>query len=359
MKFGIEIETENIISVNLPRGWNISRDASIESDCYYSFGKRITTSNRKLKFNLTRKIMGSEITSPIFDYDNDDYEKEIKNICNIILSEGESLESYRGGIHIHFSFKEKKVSILKKILKLGLYLEDVFFSIGGMGYNHRGFYNDYTYFRPLTDFGPVVVPDENENYYQIYHMADVLKAKNIWEFLVRWGDMYNLSGNRYIPIRYTWLNLYNIFTQKQTIEFRVFNKTLNYKYICMAIELCKLFVETINNNVMIENEINSLYKYREKNEIITTYNKWLNNLPVKENTYKLGLYLIEKSNLETIRPQKEYVFSHLLYHRRGNKCPYHWVELYYRPSNGIIDGDIKIPNFLDIHNLRELGGGYV
>jgi len=355
---GFELEVENIAKqrlVDMPKGFKVSGDASVESDTLMIKGipVKLHTESDALKFSSG--ILGSEIISSIIDTNNN-YLSTLKKLCNTLVELGETEQSKRAGIHIHVSFINN-LRILKSALELGAYLEDVFFLLGGMGYEFRGIENDSTYCRPITGFGPPIVEDGDDRLFPCFVLEDVLAASTMNQFVTRLGDLGRLHGNRYIPIRYVWLNLYNIVGSMCTLEFRNWNKTLDPMAIYMAIEVCKAFAQHAISRAYAKSEalpVNSIYDRRSKGEIIETFLSFAGQVGLSDHVIAIALDLMNKSPMSGLELPLQYTHTHLRFHRLGRKDPRHWVESGYRPDIELCWDEVRTPDFLDIHNLRNL-----
>ncbi len=353
---GFELECENIYRHRLPKlpsGFNTTGDASVESESLMLRGIPVVLhgESKALKFNSG--VIGTEILSSVIDT-NKNYLVILKELCSTLLSLGESEQSKRAGIHVHVSFINN-IRILKSALEVGAWLEDVFFLLGGLGYEFRGIENDATYCRPITLFGPPIVSDHNENLYPCFVLEEVLESRDMEEFRTRLGDLVALHGNRYIPIRYMWLNFYNVYSSQCTIEFRTWNKTLDPMAIYMAIEVCKGFTQFAISRAYSKSEplpMNSVYHNRDKGEIIETFLKFANDVGLTSHVMSIALELLEKTPISGLDLPKVYTYSHLRFHRGGRKDPNHWSHTGYRPSIKVESHEVRVPVFLDSHNLR-------
>jgi hypothetical protein len=355
---GFELEVERLYRQriqHLPQGFRLTNDASVESDSLMIKGIPVVLhgESRALKFNSG--VIGSEILSSVIDT-NKNYLGVLKELCNTLLSLGESERSKRAGIHVHISFINN-LRILKSALEVGAWLEDVFFLLGGMGYEFRGIDNDATYCRPITDYGPPVVEDEDDNLYPCFVLAEVLASTTMDEFRTRLGDLRSLHGNRYIPIRYMWLNFYNIFSPNCTIEFRTWNKTLDPMAMYMAIEVCKAFAQFAIARAYGKNlplPINSVYHRRSKGDIIETFLSFANEVGLSSHVIAIALELMNKTPTSGLALPREYTYTHLRFHGQGRKDPRHWTQTGYRPDVHIHPSEVRTREFLDIHNLRSI-----
>lgn len=355
---GFELEVEKIYRQrlnNLPSGFQQTGDASVESDALLINGIPVVLHGETKGLKFSSGVIGTEILSSVINT-NKPYLGILKELCNTLLSLGEPEQSKRAGIHVHVSFIYN-LRILKAALELGAYLEDVFFLLGGMGYEFRGIENDATYCRPITEFGPPVVNDDEENLYPCFVLADVLKSDNMDMFRTRLGDLKRLHGNRYIPVRYVWLNLYNIYSPQCTLEFRNWNKSLDPLAIQMAIEVCKSFAQLAISRAYAKSEplpVNSIYHKRSKGEIIETFLSFANEVGLDSHLLSVAMDLLDRTPLSGLDLPEQYTYSHLRFHSQGRKDPVHWSRSSYRPSIYLEADEVRIPEFLDIHNLRRL-----
>jgi hypothetical protein len=290
------------------------------------------------------------------DYNNKDQIEDNLNTLTVFLRKiGEPLTSERSGIHFHVSVPYN-LRILKSIVRLGANLEDFYFYLGGFGYEHRGNKNNHIYCRPITQYGPTVVKYSSTEGHQVFNIKDLLDAKDVKEF---WWRYYatardgGRAGDHYSPVRYHWLNLLSLI-QKGSLEFRVFNKTLNVDYIMAALEVCTKFVDlamvssydTLKTGDFLSK--NSIYLDRSKEEIVNTFNIFADRTNLSEKTYSIVQKIIKQT--PHINIDKEYCFTH----KQGYDSPFKGSD--YHPEL-ISLKSVKTPNFVDIHVLRGERGG--
>jgi hypothetical protein len=349
---GIELETDcfpqDFFSSKLPNNWRVTHDASIESDTKIILPFLTLSPEKQDSFLFTtqRTVVGAELVSPVLDSDDSTFLEEIDKVCNVLISYGESEESFRSGIHFHITFPSPSLKTLKNILKLGLHFESLFFHIGGMGYNHRGEKNQSIYARPISRTGPPAVPIRT-GYAQVFNISDVLESKTLQEFWLKMGDLPG-KDTRYTPIRYMSFNLYPLYQGREhrgTLEFRMFNKTLVPEYIWSAFWLCRSFTQVCLKASLMnlgELEENSVFDLDVNDFDLLAELAFLGNLP----TFSLNILgqILER----TPKPKfsNKYVFTHLLDRMDG----YFWNESVYIPTR--IEGEIINSGFVDIHTLR-------
>lgn len=362
--FGMEFETEFLTpgdmgsQKELKRYFRSTHDASIETDVYISQGGILLSKksdDRALQYiGKSNFTIGTEFVSVILRASDPNLLDLIKNFTDFLGENGESPESYRSGIHFHISLPNPNIYILRAILKLGLSLESLFFRLGGMGYEFRGLRNDSVYCRPITKFGPPCVNSSLGGYTQCFNPYDILNSnlRTTEEFWERYGDLRN-HRDRYNPIRYTWLNLYPMCPYsseyKGTLEFRIFNKSLNPFFIYSTIQLCKKFVEYIVTNykkIKLEDlEEHSIYSSISEGKMMELFFETMGRLEIDDPI----VYILENIMRTTKTPTLpgEYVFSHLLSRRSLNN---YWTNTSYHPER--ISEKINSPEFVDIHTLR-------
>ena len=369
---GIEVEVEDVRAESLGgldnMNFRIHRDASCESDGYSVLKMKLDTeeSDKNLLklLNIGRQTFGCElVTGGTIDTSDLNYLYTLKKLTNMLISAGESPRSYRAGFHTHINVSYN-LKILKSTLRLARHLEQVLYLLAGMGYDYRGFKNNSAYCRPLTKFGPVCVRTGWDTFSQVFSITDLLKTKTTTEFKIKYGNINRLRGTHYIPIRYHGINLLPLFTQG-SLEFRMFNKSLNPYYLMAIIEFCKAFsqyavkssFESLKDESLLrENSIFDVKGEISRGRIIDTFEHFL-ELSSLENPEVIGILreILDNSSVDSLVTKNEFVYTHLMFHRQGGRSPIHWEEREYKPK--VIDeSSIKIPEFEDVHVLRENAG---
>jgi hypothetical protein len=361
---GIEFETEKVspdqIMEFVGDKWFTTHDASIETDmASVGHGIRLARPDRNDPgiFRLIpyqNTVVGTELVSRILHSSLDEFYDEISRVCNVLTMLGEPPEGERAGIHFHFSYPAPSLKNLKSILRLGKYLEAVFYYLGGMGYEYRGLNNDSVYCRPITKFGPVCVEHSRGGYAQVFNIYDLLKTTSQEEFWYLYGDCRNHS-RRYNPVRYHWLNLFPMCPvspeYRGTLEFRVFNKSLNARYVWAVGLFCKKFVEysikssyeTLRDDGLLKE--NSIYNPGiSKDDVMGVLDHFGELSEIEGEVMEILMKIIERT--PTITMEGKYIHTHL----RQNQNPY-WSGNSYDPRR-ISSNEIHTPHFIDIHVLR-------
>lgn len=356
---GLEIESDSTLSQSRFRASNFQRhgDASVESRVPVFYGKPVNLNNVGPEIKLERKRAGNEFVSVVLDSESEKFTPIIKNLCKTLIEMGDSSISERSGIHVHVSLPGVTLEILKSIVRLGRNLEQVFFLLGCMGYDFRGNSNDSIFCRPITKKGPLIarVGYRETGFAKSFHISHLLEAKSIEDFRIRYGNI-NRRNSRYVPVRYHWLNLKTLWDYG-TLEFRVFNKTLNPLHIISIVEICKLFTKyAVGTSFKILKEDkflgeNSVFDIESKEPVVRRLQKFLELMDCRPDAFKTLMAIAEKSPVESLHTlNNEYVFCHLMFHAGGDRCPTLWQEEEYTPFY-VNKSKVKKPVWKDSHNL--------
>lgn len=156
------------------------------------------------------------------------------------LTEKGDFLSERCATHVHIGMA-KNLSFLKNLLSLGLWADELFYSISGMEGNRpfRGYSNNAIYARPLIS-GPYV--KSLGGYFQILNWETALNADSLADFFSAYGYDYSGEAGKYNAARYFALNLYSVILHK-TLEFRHANQSLNPRLVTAFTKLCQMFAE--------------------------------------------------------------------------------------------------------------------
>jgi len=342
--FGLEIETEGIIRGSLPREFRAyfseDHDASIETpvfkdpeidDIYF-----IENNDNQ---NLLPITVGDELVSRVLDINDPEVPKILGRLTEWLYENGESEESFRAGTHIHICMPYN-LAILQNFVRLVKFSEQIFYYIGGQGYQFRGTLNDFTYCRPMTSFGPSVIHTTPP--IQAFNLNNMERAKTLEHFFDSYGMNYNNPPGKYNPSRYNWFTFYPLLT-KGTVELRVLNKSLNPGYIMAAVHLFRAFCARAINTVP-ELPTNSIYDEHNKDKVTYDLGLLLDLLGFDNNKVVRTLFNIIKRTPDIVI-NKEYIYTHLRPGRYSTYVPnYSKVET-------LEFKEIKNPNFVDIHTL--------
>lgn len=146
--------------------------------------------------------------------------------------------SDRCATHIHVGFA-KNLRMMQNALILGLWFDEVFYAISGMGRKFRGRSNNAIYARPLIN-GPYF--RYRGSYYQSLNYERALNSDNIREFFAAYGLDCFEGTPKYHPARYFSINIYSVLLHG-TLEFRHFNQTFNPALASAVAKLCQVFTE--------------------------------------------------------------------------------------------------------------------
>jgi hypothetical protein len=352
---GIEIETDCIPRGRTSRvdGFQEDHDASIESIGWTDskcpglfFSKPLSTKSGQV-------TLGTEYKSSVLTLNlNEDIYPVLCKALYDIESKGEGYESKRSGIHVHVCMPYN-LDIIKNLFNICAHLEQVFFYLGGMGYGNRGVDNDFAFCRPITKCGPPVIPTVN-GLGQCFVLEDLLSSKTIKELFNRYGGIsIDNPPNKYTPVRYTWVTIYPLLNLG-TVEFRIFNKTLNPNYLYSIVKLCQFVCNTSLRNSETELPVNSIYTPHTKEQVLDTLNKFIYSFSnYLTNTDVLTLQTIIKRTPD-INLKENYFYTHLL---ARNRLANVFNNSYCTP---VIDTSlVTVPRVITIHELEGDGNRHI
>lgn len=366
--FGIELEVEDIVSDNfhVPKIFNRDHDASIEGISLIAASRKFTGDNAQIPLKLGiggNVTTGVELVSTPINFEEDYWKGLLKTLLVDLTKCGERDISERASIHVHVYCPVNR-QIFQNILKLGRITENLFFRIGGMGYKHRGISNDYAFCRPLVGKGPHAVHvGRRGNYGQCLNLDDILSRDFDMSKLVSlWGDIVSCQ-NKYVPVRYLWLNPRNIILalfgmgnkNSSTLEFRIFNKSLNFRYLLAIISLCCEFVKVCMGEVVNPPiEIATPFDVEDSERLVALLHTYFGKIDASH------LRTLEEIiNLSpAIAVSDKFIFSHLITNPvRGDTSHIHWENSNYR-TKPIDSEEISKPHTVDVHLLKNnLRGG--
>lgn len=375
--FGVEVETSSPTNIESIPGFNLTQDASVRTPYQYIdiYNGGLNSSTRIYVDSIPRKLqgllsvgssdMGIEFVSRVMDSTNLNDLALVDNLLYNFQSHGVVIPDKRSGIHFHFTFSNPNLPNLKNILRLGAFLESAFFLLGGTpGQEFRGQENDSIYCRPLTLYGPVVVERFDGEFSQCMNLEKLTdpKLKDLETFWKLFGDLPLTYPNasRYNPARYFWLNLFNCYqggSYKGTVEFRVFNLTLNSYVVQYLIQLCGLVIrsalrtdyKTLKREKFLK--INSVYT-TSKDESLEALDRFIASFGETDEIFpEEGREEIMNIASKCIMPKlsKDLVYSHL---RVNGRCPRGYWLNYKSLAEEVISDPVRNPEFIDIHQIR-------
>ncbi len=348
--FGLEFEAEQVVRGNLPRNlknfFSEDHDASIETPAirYNPERENQFFEDPEEMLNFPTTTIGSEFVSKILNVNSIEARKAIDSLVSYLYCAGECEESFRSGIHVHINLGYRLPTLIN-LVKLSAYLEQVFYYVGGMGYEHRGLRNDFIYCRPITKFGPTITKWNSKNI-QIFNTNRLTSSNSVEEFFDNYGGInVNNPPGKYYPVRYNWMTLYPLLT-KGTIEFRVFNKTLNPSYIWNAILFSRKVCETaLFSKKILDLPENSIYDPHDKHHVLESFYNFARMSEMEDSPVYSLETIINRTPDMIANP--EYCYSHL----EGKFNPN-----FQNVDPEVITARIKNPNFVDLHTLnRRLG----
>lgn len=349
---GLEIETEKIhmsrISDELDSSaWKVDNDVSIQSDCSLLSNGLIVSGSVPERIRVSDRItLGVEfVLNPPFSLEGggEPLLDKIKSLCDTLMKFGESSQNKRAGIHVHIA-SPMNLGILKTYMVMGANMEDIFYLLATQGYTFRGqLANESAYCRPITQFGPPCMPISGSlhegKYAQIFTIPELVKTKTLKEFWWRYGNV-NMNGDteHMHPVRYTWLNLYSLLAHG-TMEFRVFNTTLNPYLIYSEILFCQAFCRYcvtagLNSSEKLDMPENSVYDARERSDIMDTFLGFCDRVRLPSHTVMTLGDMLATAPLVSL--PKRLIKSHILNTRngRGKVCNFdNFPDVHYLESS--------------------------
>jgi len=345
-QFGIELEIQVLnendasrIIRNSLSEFSITHDASIQSDIFLCNGLKLLQKPPSY-LGYEPYTAGAEIISIPLEF-NDNSRELIKRLTYILETKGEPAESYRESLHIHIDCTYN-LDILKNFVHLGRFLEDVLYYIGGQGYTHRGMkVNEFLYCRPITGNGPTII-DSNFGNVQVFTCDDLLKATTVTRFFNRLGGACNSSTSHMHPARYFYLNMYSLLAH-HTLEFRVFNKTLNPEFIWAEVQFCRSFVKyairkSLDDILLVDLPTNSIFDRRDKGSILNTLYEFSDQAKIKPDIVNVLSNIINQTP-EIIVPDR-LLRTHVSYHPIYDDSEYKPVKVSPYDINSVTVDDI-------------------
>ncbi len=316
---GLEIEVENIVFTTdlLTRisryGFKYVGDASVQGSIQTLDGIKVFHEFENIYFLPKERVGGELISQPPIDTKVKGWQENIKRLCNLLQEEEFIKPSYRCSFHVHVNVDRFEYETLMSMIQWAALLEAIMFRIGSLGGTHRGVFNNFNYCRPITYRGPQVVkiPD---GYSQVMLLEDLLQAQDLNDFFLRYGDSLHNTDMKYHPVRYSWINLFKLIQKERTIEFRIFNQTLDPMDIEAIITLCLCIVNTMltspPQDVMSysSNPVNSIfYPLEESRNILRMV---LGMYPANPIVKDRIMWLFDHSEYPKI--ENKNVFSHMM-----------------------------------------------
>jgi len=256
---GLELEITNLTesgarnvvehSVGNLRGWQIHHDGSTQRVGYAITGlpfcvREFTTVHSGSSSMRHQVQTGAEIVSPILDTSKPLWKTQVEYLCEWLRSNGHELPGTYTSTHVHISAAGLPLYVLKNLVRIWSFIEAPMFrlSVAELGF-HRGVVRkEYAYCRPMSS--PLVVFDQDENLRSSFYLENLMKATTLEEFFLGYGACNpQAEPIRYHPARYSALNLLPLLTIG-TVEFRVFNESVDPRSIISWVEVCKAIVNT-------------------------------------------------------------------------------------------------------------------
>lgn len=247
---GLSRRTVEEILMKLPGGhgsnFSVVRDASTEMTDYYfqdnagtlfSVSSHTRDARNLFEGRIPTYCSGYELVSIPMEIDV--AEISLKFLLPALENNGDFITN-RCASHVHVGMSPN-LEICQKALALGLWFDDVFFTLSGLGGEFRGNTNNAIYARPLIS-GPYV--RARSNFYQVLNWQRALDVKSFYDFFYCFHIDADNTANKYQSARYFAINIWSMLLHK-TLEFRHLNQTFNPSYLLSFAKLCQLFTEIV------------------------------------------------------------------------------------------------------------------
>lgn len=222
-KFGIEVEFggDRRAALNALRQAGLTQDTSVHSYSGHSDSQWVIKTDGSVP-------SGGEMVSPPLDFDNPDDREQVTRAINALRAAG-CTTAEAAGIHIHVDTTGLEAADIAAVARVYTKFEDVLYRIASSGWQ-RMRSGAASYAKPLTDVQVRALArakTEDQLLRAFYGTRDAHEARRRSTYH---GD----------AARYHGLNLHSWFYRK-TIEFRIFNSSLNSEriqgYVAIAVAL--------------------------------------------------------------------------------------------------------------------------
>jgi hypothetical protein len=256
---GVEVEATNIPYYSAkslcPLGWHIDNDGSIRSHRRIVGPVEFVEMPKYLKREIDETQFGAEFVSPPTQLEGGGLEKlmaQITKLLRVLRQHGEEIDKTTS-LHVHVNSGTPPLPVLKNMVWLWQALEAPFFRLSVAEHEqHRGAtYNSYMYCRPIS--APQVIRGTDGQFYRAFDLAKLMANAETTQQWVAAFARSDIQPNKWQPFRYYGIHWGNVFTEKQTTEFRVFNSTMHARYIQAWIELCVAFVRVAYMDRLVSN----------------------------------------------------------------------------------------------------------
>jgi len=224
-KFGIEVE----FGGDIPRAINQINQAGLSNRTGQVGYLTHDTDGWVVKTDAS-VYNGGEMVGPPLDFDNPDQRAQVTTAIEALAASGATTNE-SAGIHVHIDASDLTPEQIANVARCFVKFEDVIYRVASSGWrNMRPEARRYAY--PLT----------HERVSKIAKAKDLPTLARAW-YGLRPGQDHSYSARDHgHGSRYCGLNLHSYF-YRQTIEFRIFNSSLNPERVQAYIAMCVAIVE--------------------------------------------------------------------------------------------------------------------
>lgn len=186
-------------------------------------------------------VPGGEVVSPPLDFDDEDQRAQVDRAVAAMVRAG-AVTDPSAGIHIHVDARDLTAEQVAAVGRLFAKFEDLIYAIAASGWQTVRSGGMATYCRPLTE-------DQIQGFTRVKSNRQLERAY--------YGRVMNGSAGHGHGARYCGINIHSWFF-RGTIEFRVFNSSLNSERIQAYIALCVALVQDARNGK--KRSVNKAYR---------------------------------------------------------------------------------------------------
>lgn len=222
-RFGIEIEFA-MASRNVMEGiLSGLRDAGLTRDTRMR-GYSANDSHSWIVKDDASIGMGGELVSPPLNFENPEHRAQVVKAVEVLAANG-AKTSDRCGIHVHVESSDLTPKEVAAVARLFIKFEDCIYRLASSGW------------RTIRSSARQYAPPMNQQ--QVQRITRVNNEEQLKR--AYYGDSYMYATGHGHNSRYCGLNLHSHF-YRGTIEFRVFNSSLNPKRVSTYVSMCVAMV---------------------------------------------------------------------------------------------------------------------
>jgi len=230
-KFGIEIEHGLAPGFNLQGVADAFAAAGLGDGRIYPYNRNASGGLWTIKTDGS--VAGGECVSPVLDIDNPEHREQVTKAIAVLKSAG-AVTDESAGIHVHIDGSGMDAKQVAAVARIFTKFEDCIYRVATSGWE-RMRSGGSRYCRPLE----YAVAQKIAKAKTLEQVADAYYGTNR-------GHGMQRGQSHHDHARYCGINLHSWF-YRQTIEFRVFNSSLNPERVQGYIGMCMAMVQDARN----------------------------------------------------------------------------------------------------------------